>query len=174
MLCSLYTLVDDRTECKPADGAREKPIKDVAHPRRPRQGQGLGPQARSPEGVAGRFTARRQGGTRSGASSSWASRRVPHSRLSSSTPLHCSAAAPRAGDATSTASCNASTSSASSPHSASSIRSRRIRATRNRNVIPAARATEDRVEVVTSRELDAVGSAVAPAGSTPFSRQLLC
>ena len=33
-----------------------------AHPRGPRQGQGLGPQARSPEGVAGRLTARRQGG----------------------------------------------------------------------------------------------------------------
>ena len=32
-----------------------------AHPRGSRQGQGLGPQARAPEGLAGRLTARRQG-----------------------------------------------------------------------------------------------------------------
>ena len=29
MLCSLYTLVDGRTECKPAGGTAGKPIKDV-------------------------------------------------------------------------------------------------------------------------------------------------
>ena len=33
-----------------------------AHPRGPRQGQGLGPQARAPERLVGRLTARRQGG----------------------------------------------------------------------------------------------------------------
>ena len=33
-----------------------------AHPRRSRQGQGLGPQARASEGLAGRLPARRQGG----------------------------------------------------------------------------------------------------------------
>ena len=33
-----------------------------AHPRGPRPGQVLGPQARAPEGLAGRLTARRQGG----------------------------------------------------------------------------------------------------------------
>ena len=33
-----------------------------AHPRGPRQGQGLGPQARAPERLAGRLTARRQEG----------------------------------------------------------------------------------------------------------------
>ena len=32
-----------------------------AHPRGPRSGQGLGPEARAPEGLAGRLTARRQG-----------------------------------------------------------------------------------------------------------------
>lgn len=31
MLGSLYTLVDDRTECKPAGGAGWKLIKDVMH-----------------------------------------------------------------------------------------------------------------------------------------------
>ncbi len=48
-----------------------------AHPRGPRPGQGLGPEARSPEGLAGRLTARRPKRTRSGASSSWGSRRPP-------------------------------------------------------------------------------------------------
>ena len=44
-------------------GGRGRARPDLrAHPRGPRQGQGLGPQARAPEGLAGRLTARRQGG----------------------------------------------------------------------------------------------------------------
>ena len=31
MLCFLYTLVDGRTECKPADAAAGKLIKDAMH-----------------------------------------------------------------------------------------------------------------------------------------------
>ena len=40
----------------------ERDLISRAHPRGPRQGQGLGPQARAPEGLAGCLTARRQGG----------------------------------------------------------------------------------------------------------------
>ena len=42
MLGYLYTLVDGRTECKPAGGACERPIKDVMH----RQKSTVGPGRR--------------------------------------------------------------------------------------------------------------------------------
>ena len=49
-------------------------------PRGPRPGEVLGPEARSPEGLAGRLTARRQAGRDPGASSSWACPRPPSPR----------------------------------------------------------------------------------------------
>ena len=41
---------------------QDLPVDLGAHPRGARPGQGLGPEARSPEGLPGRLTARRQGG----------------------------------------------------------------------------------------------------------------
>ena len=58
-----------------------------AHPRGPRPGQVLGPEAGAPEGLAGRLTARRQVRTKSGASSSWACRRPPSPRSFPDRPL---------------------------------------------------------------------------------------
>ena len=55
MLGYFYTLVDGRTECKPAGGMGEQPIKDVMHYSRP----GREPRRQTVPGMAGLRTARR-------------------------------------------------------------------------------------------------------------------